>query len=213
MNEAQEHIGNTGLCPLAACHHPLASDSIWLSSGYWANAVKKVFGWVLGTVLAVPITKWVEGELNLSFFSPAISGLWGWLKGIANWFARDVSLPFWLLMLMIVLMVALAVPVGLLIYARYEKGEAPAGAPLTDDQNLAFVIIGKAIQEGYEPGFDDVLRHSRLSRIATQNALEHLTAVGLIRPVSAPFGRRYAELTALGRKHFLELEASSKSDY
>ncbi|NSX19661.1 hypothetical protein HTV13_07430 [Pseudomonas putida] len=172
--------------------------------------MKKVFGWVLGTVLAVPITKWVEDELNLSVFSPAISWIWSWLKSVASWVARDVSIPFWVLMLMIVLMVALAVPIGLLIYARYEKEVPTTGAPLTDDQNLAFIIIGNAIQAGHEPGFDDVLRHSGLSRIATQNALEHLTAVGLIRPVSAPFGRRYAELTALGREHFLELEASSK---
>ncbi|GLO08288.1 hypothetical protein PPUJ20005_22570 [Pseudomonas putida] len=167
-------------------------------------------GWVFGTVAAVPLTKWVESELNLSIFSPAISGLWSWLTGAASWFARDVSVPFWVLMLMIVLMVALAVPIGLVIYARYDKEKAPAGAPLTDDQNLAFIIIGNAIQVGHQPGFDDVLRHSGLSRIATQNALEHLTAVGLIHPVNASFGRRYAELTALGREYFLELEASSK---
>lgn len=162
---------------------------------------------MLGTVAAVPITKWVESELNLSFFSPAISGLWGWLKGVASWFARDVSLPLWLLMLMIVLMVALAVLIGLLILARYDKREAPTRAPLTYDQNLVFAIIGNAIQAGYEPRFDDVLRHSGLSRIATQKALEHLTAVGLIHPARGSYGQQYNELTSLGRDHFLELEA------
>lgn len=171
--------------------------------------VKKVLGWVLGTVAAVPITKWVESELNLSLFSPAISGLWGWLKGVASWFMRDVSLPFWLLMLMIVVILLLAGLVGIRLFALSRKTAPSAGAPLTDDQNLAFIIIGNAIQAGGQPGFDDVRRHSGLSRIATQNALEHLTAVGLIHPVNAPFGRRYAELTSLGREHFLELEASS----
>jgi len=169
--------------------------------------VKKVLGWVFGTVAAVPMTKWVESELNLSFFSPAISGLWGWLKGVASWFVRDVSIPFWLLMLMIVLMVALAVPIGLLILARYDKGRAPTGAPLTYDQNLVFAIIGNAIQAGYEPRFDDVLRHSGLSRIATHKALEHLTDVGLINPARGLYGQQYIELTSLGREHFLELEA------
>jgi hypothetical protein len=168
--------------------------------------VKKVLGWVFGTVAAVPITKWVESELNLSFFSPAISGLWSWFKGIASWFARDVSVPFWVLMLMIALMVGLAVPIGLLIYARYDKGEISAGAPLTEDQQKVFVIIGKAIQDGHKLGFEEIRQYSTLSRLAAETAIDHLCDVGLLNPVRNAFGFQYAKLTPLGRDHYLELE-------
>ncbi|MBJ2242500.1 hypothetical protein [Pseudomonas sp. MF6768] len=174
--------------------------------------MKKILGWVLGTVAAVPITKWVESQLNLSFFSPAISGLWSWITSVGSWFARDVSLPFWVVMLVLVLMVLLMLPVVALVYARYEKVEpadsaSTGGAPLTDDQNLVFLVVGNAIQQGYQFGFDEVLKNSGLSRIATQNALDHLASVRLIRPVRDHYGGHYADLTPLGREHFLELEA------
>ncbi len=103
-------------------------------------------------------------------------------------------------------------PVALLVYARYEKvtsvgGTDADGAPLTDDQNLVFLVVGNAIQQGLQFGFDEILEDSGLSRIATQNALDHLARVRLIRPVRGAYGRNYADLTPLGREHFLELEA------
>jgi hypothetical protein len=176
------------------------------------SKLKKVLCWVLGTVAAVPITKWVESQLNLSFFSPAISGLWSSMKSGGSWLARDVSFPFWVVLLAVVLIVLLMVPIAALVYARYEKVEpAPAeGAPLTDDQNLVFLVVGNAIQQGYQFGFEEVLDHSGLSRIATQNALDHLASVNLIRPVRSRYGGNYADLTPLGREHFLELEALGK---
>jgi hypothetical protein len=54
------------------------------------KTVKKLVWWVVATVVAVPITKWVESQFNFSFFSPAISGLW-------NWMNLSVSLPLWAL--------------------------------------------------------------------------------------------------------------------
>jgi len=61
------------------------------------KTVKTVLWWVLGTVVAVPITKWVESQLNLSFFSPAISGLWNWMQSAGSWMSLSVSLPLWML--------------------------------------------------------------------------------------------------------------------
>jgi hypothetical protein len=171
------------------------------------SKLKTVLWWVFGTVAAVPITKWVESQLNLSFFSPAILGLWSWIKSGGSWLARDVSFPFWVVMLALVLIVLMVVPVVALVYARNEKVEPAAGAPLTGDQNLVFLVVGNAIQQGYQFGFDEVLENSGLSRIATQNALDHLARVRLIRPVRGHYGSHYADLTPLGREHFLELEA------
>ncbi|NWB22872.1 hypothetical protein HX824_19860 [Pseudomonas sp. D4002] len=178
--------------------------------------MKKVLYWALGTVVAVPITKMVESQLNLSFFSPAISGLWSWIQNVGSWFARDVSLPFWAVMLALILIVLLMVPVAALVYGRYEKvgtvdGAATDGAPLTDDQNRVFLVVGNAIQQGYQVGFEEVIESSGLSRIATQYALDHLANVRLIRPVRGSYGRTYADLTPLGREHFLELEALTRS--
>jgi hypothetical protein len=162
---------------------------------------------VVGTVVLAPFAKWGEEQLNLSILSPLIDGVWSWLQSVGSWLARDVSFPFWVVMLVLVLIVLLMLPVVALVIARYEKMEPDSGSPLTDDQNRVFVVVGSAIQEGYQFQFDDVRQSSGLSRIATQNALDHLTAVGLIRPVNGAYGRRYADLTPLGREHFLELEA------
>ncbi|MGJ7513651.1 hypothetical protein ACSFE6_04855 [Pseudomonas baetica] len=166
---------------------------------------------IVGTVVLAPFAKWGEEQLNLSILSPLIDGVWSWIKSVGSWLARDVSFPFWVVMLVVVLMVLLMLPVAALVYARFEKVEPDSGSPLTDDQNRVFVVVGNAIQQGYKFGFDDVRESSGLSRIATESALEHLTLVGLIRPVNGSYGRRYAELTPLGREHFLELESLGES--
>lgn len=173
------------------------------------SKLKTIMWWAIGTIAAVPLTKKVESYYDVSFFSPAISGLWSWMQGVGSWFARDVSLPFWLVMLVLVLMVLLMLPVVALVYARYEKVEPVSGSPLTDDQNLVFIIVGNAIQAGCQFGFDDVLKNSGLSRIATQNALDHLARVGLVRPARGSYGLQYADLTPMGREYFLELETQS----
>lgn len=171
------------------------------------NWIKTFGAWALVPGLGVPATKFVEGYYDVSFFSPAISGLWSWMGSVGSWFARDVSLPFWVVMILLILILLLLVPVLALVYARFEKVEPPSGSPLTDDQTLVFVVVGNAIQAGCQFGFDDVLRNSGLSRIATQNALDHLARVGLVRPARGSYGIQYADLTPLGREHFLELES------
>ena len=103
-------------------------------------------------------------------------------------------------------MVFLLIPVGVLVSARYEKAREPEGAPLTDDQHRAFVAIGMAAQRGEKIGFDQIRQDGQLSRISTQNSLDHLCNVGLIDAVRDSFGFTYPELTPLGRDYYLELE-------
>lgn len=55
----------------------------------------KVFWWVLATVAAVPITKWVESQLSFSFFTPAISGLWSWMLSVGAWLNLTASIFMW----------------------------------------------------------------------------------------------------------------------
>ncbi len=183
---------------------------------------KSKFRWVkaLGVAvlvpgLGVPITKFVESYYDVTFFSSVVAGFWSNIQSLGSWLARDVSFPLWVVILVLALIALLLVPVLALIYARYEKvepadGASADGAPLTDDQNLVFLVVGNAIQQGYQFGFDDVRENSGLSRIATQNALDHLASVNLIRPVRSRYGGHYADLTPLGRDHFLELEALGK---
>ena len=59
---------------------------------------RKILGWLLATIAAVPITKWVESQLSLSFFSPVISGLWDFLIDILGWLAQPVTVPLWTLL-------------------------------------------------------------------------------------------------------------------
>ncbi|MFJ4051549.1 hypothetical protein [Pseudomonas hunanensis] len=170
--------------------------------------LKTVMWWGLGTIAAVPLTKVAESLLDVSFFSPYIVGLWNWVKGVWSALGSDVSLPLWLMLLLSLMSVLLVVVAGVLAYAAwFEKGkEAPVGAPLTDDQQRVFVVVGKAIQEGHKVAFDEIRQYSRLSRIATQNALDHLYNVGLIKSVRSAHGFQYTDLTPLGRDHYLELE-------
>ncbi|WP_277960731.1 hypothetical protein [Pseudomonas sp. RIT-To-2] len=171
------------------------------------KSLKTLGWWALGTVAAVPITKAVESHFDVSLFSPAISGLWGWLLSVGHWFARDVTFPLWLILLLCLLILILLVPASALIYVRwFEKEETPKGSPLTDDQQRVFVVVGKSIQEGHRFNLDHIRELSGLSRIATQTALDHLLGVGLIRQAYDKYGFQYADLTRLGREHYLELE-------
>lgn len=168
--------------------------------------LKTVVWWVVATFAAVPLTKLAESHLDVSFFSPAIVGLWNWIQSVWGWLGSDVSFPVWAVILTTLLIVFLLIPVGVLVYARYEKAWETKGAPLTEDQHRAFVAIGMAAQRGEKIGFDQIRQDGRLSRIATQNALDHLYNVGLIDALRDSFGFTYPELTPLGRDYYLELE-------
>jgi hypothetical protein len=58
---------------------------------------KKALWWVLGTVVAAPLTKWGEEQLNLSILSPVIDGVWNGIKSVGHWLGLSVSLQLWML--------------------------------------------------------------------------------------------------------------------
>jgi len=69
-----------------------------VKSGSKLKTARKITWWVFATAAAVPITKWVESQLSLSFFSPAISGLWHHLMNIGGWLDQPVAVPLWSLL-------------------------------------------------------------------------------------------------------------------
>lgn len=69
-----------------------------VTSGSKLRTARKVTWWVLATAAAVPITKWVESQLSMSFFSPAILGLWNNLMNIGGWLDQPVAVPLWSLL-------------------------------------------------------------------------------------------------------------------
>lgn len=81
------------------------------------KTVKTVSYWALGTIAAVPITKWGESQLSLSLFSPAISGLWNWMLSVGTWLSQSFPMQLWVF-------VAITVGTGLIaatgIWAVYE---------------------------------------------------------------------------------------------
>jgi hypothetical protein len=172
------------------------------------KTLKTVMWWVVGTVATVPLTKLVESYFDVSFFTPAIMKLFGWVQSAWGWLGNDVSLPVWVTLLLCLTSLLSLVFLGFFVYANwFEEGEeTPEGAPLTDDQQKVFVVIGKAFQDGHNVDSDGIRRFSGLSRIATQNAIDHLYRVGLIRPVRNLYGAHYADLTPKGRDYYLELE-------
>lgn len=69
-----------------------------LKMGSKLKIARNVAWWVIATAAAVPITKWVESQLSLSFFSPAISGLLNHLMNIGGWLDQPVVVPLWTLL-------------------------------------------------------------------------------------------------------------------
>ncbi|TXI06846.1 MAG: hypothetical protein E6Q70_07030 [Pseudomonas monteilii] len=172
------------------------------------KTLKTVMWWVVGTVAAVPLTKLVESYFDVSFFTPAIMKLWGWIQSAWGWLGSDVSLPVWVSLLLCLGSLLSVVLVGVLVYIQwFEEGEkTPKGVPLTADQLTAFMAISKAIQGGQMLTGDDVRRKTGLSRIATDAALDHLYGIGLIEPHHGAYHHKYAGLSHFGRAYYLELE-------
>ncbi|WP_444447875.1 hypothetical protein [Pseudomonas kurunegalensis] len=169
--------------------------------------LKTVLWWVVATLAAVPLTKLAESHLDVSFFSPAIVGLWNWIQSVWGWLGSDVSFPVWAVILTTLFMVSLLIPVGWMVYTGwFEDSESTRGILLTDDQQAVFVLIGRVIQQGTMPDFSTVLSYSGLTRIAAHNALDHLCHIGLVELESSPFGLQRFNLTARGRKHYLKLD-------
>ncbi|MBU0523590.1 MAG: hypothetical protein KJ643_15255 [Gammaproteobacteria bacterium] len=171
------------------------------------KTVKKVFWWVLGTMVAVPITKWVETQLNLSFISPAIAGLWNWISALQEWFMQDASLPIWALSLLLLITGLLLIPLLILIYARYEADTNEVDPhPLNNDQVQVFLCIGRSVNSGNNITLSGLVELTHLSRIATHSALDVLTTYQLITGASDNMGYEYIDLTRRGREFYMELQ-------
>lgn len=171
------------------------------------KTVKKVFWWVLGTMVAVPITKWVETQLNLSFISPAIAWLWNWISALEEWFMRDASLPIWAISLLLLIACLLLIPLLILIYARYEADTNEVDShSLNNDQVQVFLCIGRSVNSGNNITFSGLVELTRLSRIATHSALDALMAYQLITGASDNMGYEYIDLTRRGREFYMDLQ-------
>ncbi|MVV47477.1 hypothetical protein EJA72_04295 [Pseudomonas sp. PB120] len=169
--------------------------------------VKKVFGWGLGTVVAVPITKWVETQLNLSLISPAITGLWNWISALEEWFMRDVSLPIWAISLLLLTAGLLLIPLLILIFAGHETDTNEVDShPLNNDQVQVFLCIGRSVNSGNNITFSGLAELTRLSRIATHSALDVLMGYQLITGASDNMGYEYIDLTRRGREFYMDLQ-------
>lgn len=174
--------------------------------------LKVLLAWTLVPAFGVPITKFVESHYDVSIFGPAITWLLSGIVSVGQWIGRDVTLPFWMVLILLVLVALLLVPFLALVYARFFEKDTQLetfGSPLSADEKVAFIVVGKAIQEGDQFGVDEVREHSQLSRIATQNALDNLFHKQLIRLARDRMHYNYIDLTPLGREYFLELEAST----
>ncbi|WP_415765354.1 hypothetical protein [Pseudomonas sp. ZB1P45] len=83
-----------------------------------SNDVKQAYGlkllkWLaaamLVPVLGVPATKLAESYYDVSFFSPAIAGLWNWILSVGTWLGQPVSVQLWLLLTIAICTVSTAV--------------------------------------------------------------------------------------------------------
>jgi len=171
--------------------------------------VKTIGSWALVPGLGVPITKLVESHYNVSYVSSATSALWNWILIFGRWLARDVTLPFWIVLLLFGLTTVLLVPLLVLVYGRYFKSDAPDSTPLNSDQVRVFYAIGKSIQRGANITFSEIVPLAGLSRIATQNALEVLSDQQLITGVCDLLDYNFISLTREGREFFLDLESNA----
>ncbi|MNJ31557.1 hypothetical protein D3C77_261980 [compost metagenome] len=166
------------------------------------SSLRTALLWVAGTVAAVPITKLVERHYDVSIFSPVITGLWNWIMGIVNWLGRDVTLPAWMILLLLTFATLLAVLLLILIYVKVFDSDS---ASLTDEQMHVFVTVGKSIEVGHPISFEGLVRDAGFSRIVAHNALDVLSGRGLVTPGTNSLGLDYVDLTSAGRAFFLSL--------
>jgi hypothetical protein len=153
---------------------------------------------------AVPITKLVETQLNLSVFSPAIDGMWSWFTALGAWLSRDVSIPVWFLLLLVISTV-LTILMLILIYARYEPdAEEVKSHPLSNEQMQVFLCVGSSVNRGENLTLSGVMEHTRLSRITTHHALDVLGGYQLITGAMDNMGYEYIDLTHRGREFYLD---------
>lgn len=166
------------------------------------SSLRTALLWVTGTVATVPITQLVERHYDVSIFSPVITGLWNWIMGVANWLGGDVTLPAWMILLLLTLATVLVVPFLILIYVKVFESDS---APLTDEQMRVFITVGKSIEADCPISLEGLVRDARYSRIVAHSALDVLSSRGLVTPATDIRGLDYVDLTSAGRAFFLSL--------
>jgi hypothetical protein len=208
----------------------MQTDDIGRGSKY--KGVKKVSYWVVGTVVAVPITKWVESQLNLSFFSPAIAGLLDFMRGVGDWLNHPVSIQLWMLLVLNV-GVALIAGAGLwgisnrnkelrtvnavlegvnekLIAAQsrityLESPRLPEIQPLSLSQQLVLDFIAECEHRASHPFVREYPNYMDLSHLQVKGALDGLITRGLVKTIYAGTTLK-ALLTSAGREFVLSAE-------
>lgn len=193
------------------------------------RTTKKVLWWLLGTMVAVPITKWVETQLSLSFFSPAISGLWNWILSVGGWFGQSAPMPLWMLLAITVYALLMTgaflwavidankqldaadVELGA-AHSRITELERPSLPPAPDPLNesqLKVMLAVSAYVEAHQPcRVKEFPRGVGLSQLLAETAIDVLEQRGLIKVHYATSGK-YIALTAEGREYLVSEDFSS----
>ena len=169
--------------------------------------LKAVCAAVLLPGFGVPITKWVEGYYDVSFFSPSITAFWNVIQSFGYWLVRDVTVSFWVLSLLCVGSFLLLLLFLIFLYSNFFEKSTASWKTLTEDQKLAFAVVGEAIQNSRQIGHENVRQLSGLSVIATRTALDVLFHYELIRAARDPWGNSYLDLTFRGQQQYLELSS------
>jgi len=195
------------------------------------KATKTVFWWVLATVAAVPLTKWVESQLSLSIFSPAISGLWNRILSVGGWFGQQAPMPLWMLLAITVYALLMT---GAFLWAvidankqldtadarldaahsRIIELETPPSPTPPDSLNESQLKVMLAIStyiEAHQPcRVKDFPRGVGLSQLHAETAIDVLERRGLIQIYYATSGK-YIALTAEGREYLVNEDFSALS--
>jgi hypothetical protein len=175
------------------------------------SILKKAMLGLVSITATVLVTKAVEQKLELTFFSSAMSVFWAWVEGLGNWIIRDITIPFWVVAL-VVLIAVVQLVVIVVTYNRWAnaqleaEGESSTITQLTKEQLHVFTTIGESIERGNYIGFEELLSLVPLSRITTYNALDVLLNSDLIMEGNGRWGR-YIDFTREGRERFLELKS------
>lgn len=183
------------------------------------TTLKKVFWWTLGTVAAVPVTKWVESQLSLSIFSPAISELWNLILGIGGWFGQTAPMPLWALLAMTVCALLMATAFIWVVidangqlkaaYADLDAANSkiadllnPHIATLSEHQQIVLSAIALDDNSGEGSYISSLPEISGLQRFVAEGALDVLLKNNMVEIYSSSFGARVG-LAAAGREYIL----------
>jgi hypothetical protein len=167
--------------------------------------LKGICAAVLLPGFGVPVTKWVESYYDVSFFSPSITALWNAIMSLGQWLVRDVAVSFWQLGLLYICSFVLLSLFITMFFRLLFKKNVDSWQSFTEDQKLAFAVVGAAIQNDQQIGHEEVRKLSGLSVIATRTALDVLIHYGLIHVVRNSWGSFYIDLTFRGQQQFMAL--------